>query len=115
MRLPAFLQQVVDFLQQRQIYFQAPGSKEPTAIRELSLTRDRTVKVLFANGMSLVVKGMKAVRDTITLPFDVMIQGLSRLLPAERRAEGPRPIVLKLFSLFSVFSLLGLFSFVKLL
>jgi len=115
MQLRDFFQRLVGHLNAKQIYFKSPDSREPLAIRKFAVTKERGLKVFFQNGMSFVLNGVKILRDTISLPFDFIIQGLQRILPNERQIEGSRPIVIPLFSFFSLLSLVGVFSLFKLL
>jgi hypothetical protein len=117
MRIKELFQRLTDFLAQRQIYFKTPLADKPLAVRSFKVTKERGLKVFFHNGLSFVAKGVKILRDSITMPFDAILQGLQRLLPAERQlaTEPSRPIVIPIFSLFSLLSLVGVFSLLKLL
>jgi hypothetical protein len=118
MRPNKFLEGVVEWLNANNIHFKTAHTGEPIRVRSIRKVKGSNLQIVFQDGVKLLIKGVTILRDLVNAPFDLIIRGLTTLLPKDARQEGAigsRPIVITLFSLFSLFSVFGLFSLIRLL
>ena len=115
MDINTFFTHVVNLLNENNIYLQTVYNEKPLKLQSLTKTQGNKLQILFENGVSIIARGIKITRDTVTIPFDLALNALNKFIAKERQVniKETRPVIITLFSLLSLVSLFGIFTLIK--